>query len=128
MTKRKVPSGLKRASGMLMSPVGPAFARVDTPHAIVPIQDARKRRMTPCEMDTLSRSTPIVLEARAPVPALAAGGDKKEGEWWFAVCRFPRTMRVPRRLQKQQNPAKATLAGCLEILGSEKRLVARATR
>src|SRR5437867_1064282 len=55
MPKRKVPSGLKRASGMLMSPVGPAFARVDTPHAIVPIQHARKRRIAPCR-DGRSRS------------------------------------------------------------------------
>src|SRR6266852_4774685 len=51
MPKRKVPSGLKRASGMLMSPVGPAVAKEDRPHAITPIQHARKRRITPCQME-----------------------------------------------------------------------------
>src|SRR6266849_4120416 len=51
MPKRKVPSGLKRASGMLMSPVGPAIAKEDRPHAVTPIQHARKRRITPCQME-----------------------------------------------------------------------------
>src|SRR6266849_11082910 len=54
MPKRKVPSGLKRASGMLMSPVGPggpAFAREDAQHAINPVQHARKRRIAPCQME-----------------------------------------------------------------------------
>src|SRR6267143_3498575 len=51
MPKRRVPSGLKRASGMLMSPVGLAIAKEDRPHAITPIQHARKRRMTPCQME-----------------------------------------------------------------------------
>src|SRR2546427_503870 len=51
MPKRKVPSGLKRASGMLMSPVGPAIAKEDRPHAITPIQHAIKRRITPCQME-----------------------------------------------------------------------------
>src|SRR5882762_10104567 len=51
MPKRKVPSGLKRASGMLMSPVGLAIAKEDRPHAITPVQHARKRRITPCQME-----------------------------------------------------------------------------
>src|SRR5712664_4503897 len=51
MPKRKVPSGLKRASGILMSPVGPAIAKEDRPHAITPIQHARKRRIAPCQME-----------------------------------------------------------------------------
>src|SRR2546427_7238338 len=51
MPKRKVPSGLKRASGMLISPVGPAIAKEGRPHAITPIQHARKRRITPCQME-----------------------------------------------------------------------------
>src|SRR5256885_4111359 len=50
MPKRKVPSGLKRASGMLMSPVGPAVASEDRPHAITPVQHAGKRRIAPCRM------------------------------------------------------------------------------
>src|SRR6266446_6197441 len=51
MPKRRVPSGLKRASGMLMSPVGPAIAKEDRAHATTPIQHARKRRITPCQME-----------------------------------------------------------------------------
>src|SRR5882762_6184019 len=53
MPKRRVPSGLKRASGMLMSPVGPAVAKEDRIHAITPIQHARKRRIAPCQMERL---------------------------------------------------------------------------
>src|SRR5437899_12863198 len=53
MPKRRVPSELKRASGMLMSPVGPAMAKEDRFHAIAPIQHARKRRITPCQMERL---------------------------------------------------------------------------
>src|SRR5712671_1712504 len=51
MPKRRVPSGLKRASGMLMSPVGPAVAKEDRLHAITPIQHARTRRIAPCQME-----------------------------------------------------------------------------
>src|SRR6266853_6396909 len=51
MPKRRVPSGLKRASGMLMSPVGPAVAKEDAQHAINPVQHARKRRIAPCQME-----------------------------------------------------------------------------
>src|SRR5229473_8013372 len=51
MPKRRVPSGLKRASGMLMSPVGPAVAKEDRLHAITPIHHARKRRIAPCRME-----------------------------------------------------------------------------
>src|SRR5947207_11060249 len=51
MPKRKVPSGLKRASGMLMRPVGPAVAKEDRPHAITPVQHAGKRRIAPCRME-----------------------------------------------------------------------------
>src|SRR5437773_10132273 len=51
MPKRNVPSGLKRASGILISPVGPAIAKEGRPHAITPIQHARKRRITPCQME-----------------------------------------------------------------------------
>src|SRR6267154_2790698 len=53
MPKRRVPSGLKRASGMLMSPVGPAVAKEDRFHAITPIQHARKRRIAPCQLERL---------------------------------------------------------------------------
>src|SRR6266571_5394385 len=53
MPKRKVPSGLKRAAGMLISPVGPAIAKEDRLHAITPIQHARKRRIAPCQMERL---------------------------------------------------------------------------
>src|SRR6266568_5914522 len=51
MPKRKVPSGLKRASGMLISPVGPAVTREDRFHAITPIQYVRRRRIAPCQME-----------------------------------------------------------------------------
>src|SRR6267378_1867933 len=53
MPKRRVPSGLKRASGMLMSPVGAAVAKEDRFHAITPIQHARKRRIAPCQLERL---------------------------------------------------------------------------
>src|SRR5713101_5169553 len=67
MPKRKVPSGLKRASGMLMSPVGPAVAKEDRLHAITPIQHARKRRITPCQMERfhLRNAASAGLGARA---------------------------------------------------------------
>jgi hypothetical protein len=78
MPKRKVPSGLKRASGMLMSPVGSAFAKEDTQHATTPIQHAGKRRIAPfAEMDAFTLAK--IAETRAHSSALAARGYKKEG-------------------------------------------------
>src|SRR5258708_9081468 len=51
MPKRRVPSGLKRASGMLMSPVGPAIAKEERLHAITASQHARERRIAPWRME-----------------------------------------------------------------------------
>src|SRR6266436_545003 len=92
MPKRNVPSGLKRASGMLMSPVGPAIAKEDRAHATTPIQHARKRRITPCQME------------RFPLRNAASAGPCARARRDFA---FP-------RLYQKQNPARISLAGFRE--------------
>src|SRR2546425_2697922 len=85
MPKRRVPSGLKRASGMLMSPVGPAIAKEDRPHAITPIQHARKRRITPCQMERFHSSE--TQRARDRVPALAVTSRCRDSTKKTKPCR-----------------------------------------
>src|SRR5216683_5909729 len=78
MPKRKVPSGLKRASGMLMSPVGPAFATEDTQHAATPTQHARKRRMAP-----FCRIGEVELRVYAPAKATNPARSTLAGFWKY---------------------------------------------
>jgi hypothetical protein len=62
---------------MLMSPVGPAFAKEDTQHATTPIQHAGKRRIAPfAEMDAFTLAK--IAETRAHSSALRTGGYKNE--------------------------------------------------
>src|SRR6266496_2643725 len=78
MPKRKVPSGLKRASGMLMSPVGPAFATEDAQHAATPTQHARKRRMAP-----FCRIAEVELRVYAPAKATNPARLTLAGSWKY---------------------------------------------
>src|SRR6266853_3445857 len=97
MPKRNVPSGLKRASGMLMSPVGPAIAKEDRPHAITPIQHAIKRRITPCQMERFHSSE--TQRARDRVSALAVTSRCRDSTKKTKPCQdFPG--RVPRVLSE----------------------------
>src|SRR6267154_4841092 len=103
MPKRSVPSGLKRASGMLMSPVGPAFAKEVTQHATTPTQHARKRRIAPLQRCLPSPSQKRGNAGRAPRSGPEDTRRKAQpGEL---------ELRAFMHLQKQQNPARVSLAG-----------------
>src|SRR6266853_2071357 len=96
MPNRKVPSGLKRASGMLMSPVGPAVAKEDRLHALTPIQHTRKRRIP---LARWNGSIPETQRARDRVPTLAVTSRCRDSTKKTKPCQdFPG--RVPRVLSE----------------------------
>jgi len=77
-------------------------------------------------MDTLSRSTSIALEAQAPgLRSQPEETRRKVGGGLRWLYRSPQPMRFRCHLQKQQNPARTSLAGFSDTRSEKRFLVVR---